>query len=109
MGFGVWCVSAPTKTNTKHQTPNPNEELRAFPIRHLPVVQNWDCHVCGSCCKEYVVRLTDEERKRIEAQGWEKDPEFAGQPIFFKSGMLWARRYNLNHRADGSCVFLSEQ
>ena len=36
-------------------------------IRHLPVVQNWDCHVCGTCCKEYQVALTEEERKRIDA------------------------------------------
>src|SRR5205823_9000165 len=43
------------------------ELLMSFPIRHLPVLQNWDCHVCGTCCKEYLVTITDEERKRIEA------------------------------------------
>jgi signal transduction histidine kinase len=37
-----------------------------LPIRHLPVLQNWDCHVCGTCCKEYQVSVTDEERRRIE-------------------------------------------
>ena len=35
----------------------------ALPLRHLPVLQNWDCHVCGTCCKEYLVTLTDEERQ----------------------------------------------
>jgi len=35
-----------------------------LPIYHLPVVQNWDCHVCGTCCKEYQVGLTDEERRK---------------------------------------------
>jgi lysine-N-methylase len=80
-----------------------------LPVRHLPLIQNWDCHVCGSCCKEYVVTVTDEERRRIQAQEWDKDAEIGGQPIFGKSGPWWARRYHLNHRGDGSCVFLSEQ
>ncbi len=79
-----------------------------FPVRQLPVVQNWDCHVCGNCCKEYVVTVTDEERQRIEAQGWDKDPLIGGRPLFKKSGPPWARRYTLNRREDGSCIFLSE-
>jgi lysine-N-methylase len=79
-----------------------------FPLRHLPVLQNWDCHVCGTCCKEYLVQVTDDERRRIEAQGWDKDPDFAGLPLFARQGPPWARRYFLNHRADGSCVFLRE-
>jgi lysine-N-methylase len=79
------------------------------PLHHLPVLQNWDCHVCGSCCKEYRVTITDEERRRIEAQGWKDDPEIGGRPLFIRRGPFWARRYHLNHRADGSCVFLSEQ
>jgi len=81
----------------------------SLPIRHLPMVQNWDCHAGGSCCKEYLVTVTDEERARIEAQGWEKDAQIAGRPLFKKSGPWWHRRYHLNSREDGSCVFLSEQ
>src|SRR3974377_291300 len=81
----------------------------SFPIRNLPLVQNWDCHVCGTCCQEYVVTVTEEERKRIEAQGWADAPEMNGLPIFRKSGFLWGRKHRLNHRADGSCVFLTEQ
>jgi lysine-N-methylase len=79
-----------------------------FPLRHLPVLQNWDCHVCGTCCQEYLVTVTDEERRRIEAQGWADDPDFAGLPLFERRGPPWARRYHLNHRPDGSCVFLRE-
>ena len=81
----------------------------SLPIRHLPLVQNWDCHAGGSCCKEYLVTVSDEERARIEAQDWEKDPEIAGRPLFKKSGPWWRRRFHLNSREDGSCVFLSEQ
>src|SRR5262245_33784554 len=79
-----------------------------LPIRHLPVLQNWDCHVCGTCCKEYQVTVTDEERQRIEGQGWAGEPDFRGVPLFRKSGPWWNRKYRLNHRAGGSCVFLSE-
>jgi lysine-N-methylase len=80
-----------------------------LPIHHLPVLQNWDCHAGGSCCKEYQVTVTDEERERILAQGWDKHKDLGGLEPFVRVGPLWARRYVLNHREDGSCVFLSEQ
>ena len=81
----------------------------SFPIRHLPLVQNWDCHTCGTCCKEYVVTITDEERRRIEAQGWDHDSVVGDSALFKTSGPWWKRRYHLNHRSDGSCVFLTEE
>ncbi len=81
----------------------------SFPIRHLPVLQNWDCHVCGTCCQEYLVAITEDERKRIEEQGWDRDKDLGGHAPFQRSGPFWARRTQLNHRPDGSCVFLSEQ
>jgi len=81
----------------------------AFPIRHLPVVQNWDCHVCGTCCKEYLVTVTDEEKQRIDAQGWDVARELGGLKPFRRLGPPWARRWVLNHQADGSCVFLNEK
>ena len=79
-----------------------------LPIRHLPVLQNWDCHVCGNCCKEYPVTLSDEEKKRIEGQGWEKDPSFQDVPLFKNVGPFYRPRYQLNRRPDGSCVFLGD-
>jgi lysine-N-methylase len=81
----------------------------AVVIRHLPIVQNWDCHQSGSCCKEYQVAVTDEERQRIEAQGWDRAADLGGLEPFKLVGPPWNRRHQLNHRADGSCVFLSEQ
>jgi lysine-N-methylase len=80
-----------------------------LPIFHLPVLQNWDCHVCGTCCKEYLVTVSDEERRRIAEQGWDADRDLGGHTPFVRRGPPWARRYALNHRPDGSCVFLSEQ
>jgi lysine-N-methylase len=79
----------------------------SLPVRHLPVVQNWDCHGCGTCCHEYVVTVTAEERQCIEAQGWDQEPDLAGVPLFVRSGPPWARRDKLNQRAEGACVFLS--
>ena len=80
-----------------------------LPVRHLPLLQNWDCHVCGSCCQEYVVAITDEERKRLEAQGWDRDKDLGGFAPFVRHGPPWARTWRLNHRPDGSCVFHSDQ
>lgn len=80
-----------------------------LPIRHLPVLQNWDCHVCGNCCKEYQVAISEEEKQRIEAQGWENDPAIAGAPLFERRGLLGFGPTQLHRRADGSCVFLSEE
>jgi lysine-N-methylase len=80
-----------------------------LPIRHLPVLQNWDCHVCGTCCQEYVVTVTEEERQRIEAQGWDRETNLGGLAPFVRQGPPWGRTWRLNHRPDGSCVFLGEK
>jgi lysine-N-methylase len=79
-----------------------------FPIRQLPVIQNWSCHSCGNCCKMYYVTVTDEERRRIDRQGWSELPEFQGQPLFVPYGPWWRREWRLSHREDGSCIFLDE-
>jgi lysine-N-methylase len=81
----------------------------SVPIHPLPVLQNWDCKACGRCCHDYQVPLTDEERRRIESQGWHKEPEFAGRPLFARLGPWWSPRYRLAQREGGACVFLSEQ
>ena len=71
-------------------------------VRSLPVLQNWDCHSCGDCCRSYAVPVTAEERRRIEGQGWDQLPEFNGVPYFVKRN----GEFYLNHREDGGCVFL---
>lgn len=55
------------------------------------------------------MEVTQEEKERIEAQGWSNRPEFQGQPLFAPLGTLWRREYRLAHREDGSCVFLDER
>src|SRR5262245_41121142 len=81
----------------------------SIPIHHLPVLQNWDCQADGSCCKEELVEITEEERQRIEAQGWDPSRDLGGLAPYRRTGLPWARRHVLNHQPDGSCVFLSAE
>jgi lysine-N-methylase len=54
------------------------------------------------------VPVTEEERKRIESQGWENDAQLARMRLFVRRGRWWSRKWRLNHRPEGGCVFLSE-
>ncbi len=77
----------------------------------LPVLQNWDCHNCGGCCKQHLIEITDVERLRIVGQGWTAaDGIPDGQPLIEKlSGWFSRPQWRLSHRADGGCVFLDER
>jgi lysine-N-methylase len=82
----------------------------AWPVRHLPVLQNWDCHGCGECCREYEVHVTAAERQRIIDQGWADDPTLQGVPLFVRAGSWWRPKWRLNTRpGDDACIFLNEQ
>jgi lysine-N-methylase len=81
----------------------------AWPIRHLPVLQNWDCHGCTSCCREYRVYLSDEEAERITKQDWRQEADLVGVPAVVSEGPGWSRRRRLNQRPDGCCIFLGAQ
>lgn len=80
----------------------------SLPIRTLPVVQNWDCHVTGTCCHEYRVTLSDDEVARIEQQGW-TEADLGGLPPFRRVGSARRPLVQLNNRPDGACVFLSPE
>ena len=77
-----------------------------LPVRSLPVLQNWDCHGCTDCCREFRVQVTDEEKSRIDNQNWDADPAMQGVKRFARDGGWFSSQYRLNHQADGSCVFL---
>jgi lysine-N-methylase len=73
----------------------------------LPVIQNWSCHNCGGCCREHLIEITEDEKRRIEKQGWtQKDGIPMDRPIIQKIG---SKRYRLAHKDDGACVFLNEE
>ena len=74
---------------------------------HLPVIQNWSCHNCGGCCREHLIEITSEEKKRIDKQAWSTaDGIPAGQSVVEKTGK---DRFRLSHQPDGACVFLDDQ
>jgi len=78
------------------------------PPLQLPVLQNWSCHNCGGCCRQHAITITEEERKRIQSQGWSPASGIpAGQPLFDEERSWFGRRtHRLAHLPDGACVFL---
>jgi lysine-N-methylase len=84
----------------------------ARPIRQLPLVQNWDCHMCGTCCTDYVVPVSDEERQRISKQGWQELPEYKDVPLFKRYSpwwKFWRKKYRLNQGEGNRCIFLNDK
>ncbi len=63
--------------------------------------QNWSCHSCGNCCRALVAHISDEERVRIDKQGWRKK---LGVAPYVRAGKSWV----LSKRSDGACVFLND-
>jgi lysine-N-methylase len=78
-----------------------------FPLKNLPVMQNWDCHTCGDCCHRFEGVITDEEKQRIEALDLANDPDVGPKPWFAPAGR-GSKKWNLKHRPDGGCVFLTK-
>mgnify|MGYP005834020817 CR=1 FL=1 len=80
----------------------------SLPIRTLPVVERWDCHGCGICCRGTVVELDADDIARLKSQGWTQHPDYRGQKIVVRR-RWWPARYELAKRPDGSCIFLTPQ
>jgi lysine-N-methylase len=78
----------------------------SVPLRDLPVMQNWDCHTCGDCCRRMEGVITDEEKRRIEALDLTDDPEVGPKPWFAPAGR-GSGNWKLKHRREGGCVFLT--
>jgi lysine-N-methylase len=75
-----------------------------LPIKTLPILEQWDCHGCGICCRGASVLLNDADLERLRAQQWNKHPDFRGKKILVRRG-FFDRRFRLAHRKDGTCVF----
>lgn len=77
----------------------------------LPTLQNWSCHSCSGCCRQHGIAITEDEQRRIAAQGWTPaDGISAGQPLFVRMGRWPGKRWwRLAHQPDGRCVFLDDQ
>ena len=77
-----------------------------LPVRNLPVIQNWDCHSCGDCCRQLEAVITDLEKQRLEKLDLAADEEIAPGPWFVSKGLV-SKTWALRRRPDGSCVFLT--
>lgn len=77
----------------------------------LPTIQNWNCHNCSGCCKQHGIFITEEEKQRIESQGWDKTQELPNSiaPIVTEKSLLGKAQHRLAQQPDGACVFLDEQ
>jgi Fe-S-cluster containining protein len=78
-----------------------------LPIKPLPLIERWDCHQCGVCCRGSIVPLSDDDVARLQAQNWDQQPDFRGTRVFVREKSP-GHDYRLAHRADGSCVFLMQ-
>lgn len=78
----------------------------SLPIVSLPLVERWDCHQCGVCCRGSIVPLSDADVERLRRQKWEERPEFKGVRIM--APHAGRDKHQLAKRPDGSCVFLME-
>lgn len=73
---------------------------------HLPVNQHFDCESCTHCCRNVVVNVNEQERKRILAAGWQS--RMGGQPLFIEYRFRGKRLHRLAQLPDGRCVFLRD-
>ncbi len=76
--------------------------MKSFRIE-TPAIQNWSCHGCTACCRGgMMIELSEEEKRRIEKQGWTKaDGVEPATMIVAEKG-----HFRLGHQSDGACVFL---
>lgn len=76
-----------------------------LPLKPLPMIERWDCHQCGVCCRGSIVPLSADDLAKLDAQKWHEHPDFRGTSVTVSESWL-GREQRLAHRPDGSCVFL---
>jgi lysine-N-methylase len=75
--------------------------MKPFRIE-TPSIQNWSCHGCTACCRGFLIELSDEEKRRVEGQGWtQADGVDPATMMVVEKG-----HFRLGHQNDGACVFL---
>ena len=63
--------------------------------------QQYSCHGCGVCCRDFTVQLRSEDLEKLDAQNWES---ILGEPVV----VTFRGKPYLRRREDGSCVFLKD-
>ena len=77
-------------------------------LRPLPIVEHWDCHNCGDCCRNNIIRLDADDLARLKEQRWDEHPDFCGVRVIVSHGLV-DETYALAQQADGACVFLTAE
>jgi len=76
---------------------------------HIPPFVNYDCRLCGWCCRQYDISFSKEDLERLSQYDWGRlEPALAGRewcaPLRDASGYA---AYRLRYSPEGACVFLS--
>ncbi|MCE9556127.1 MAG: YkgJ family cysteine cluster protein [Planctomycetes bacterium] len=79
-----------------------------LPVIRLVGKERWDCQSCGDCCRHNIIRLDEEDLRKLRDQHWEHDAEFGNQTFLVPDARAEGR-FRLAGRADGSCVFLTSE
>jgi lysine-N-methylase len=77
----------------------------SLPLKPLPMIERWDCHQCGACCRGSVIPLSPEEVERLKSQKWDEREDLRGTPVIVRQSTQ-GHKHRLAQRPDGSCVFL---
>ena len=78
----------------------------SLPIIVLKNEEKWDCHQCGFCCRGSLIPLSNRDAEQLQIQKWEDQPEYRGRMLV--GDRASESGFRLAHRADGNCIFLSE-
>ena len=78
---------------------------------HVPAFVNYECELCGWCCRQYDITFSAAECERLSSYAWgELAPALAGRELW---APLRDRRspdqYRLRYVPGGGCVFLSSE
>lgn len=84
-----------------------DKNTKPLPIQTLPIVEQWDCHSCGNCCRGSIVPLDQADLARLKGQKWDEHPDYRGTAVVARDG--WWGGQRLAQRDDGSCVFLTPE
>jgi lysine-N-methylase len=77
-------------------------------LRILPIIEQWDCHNCGNCCRGNIIRLDADDLARVKAQRWEDHPDYRGVRVIASHGLV-NKTYTLAQQSDGACIFLTPE
>lgn len=78
------------------------------PIKTLPIVERWECASCARCCRGSIIRLDENDLRKLRDQAWNRHPDFQNVTTVIRAGWL-SKSHRLAQRPDGSCIFLSPE